>query len=104
MFRIAAVYRRKDGSYFDFDYYVSKHLPIVREKFGPYGLMKIEVDNAVQAHDGAPSPFFAIGYLYFPTLQHFQEAYAAVGREVVSDIVKYTDVKPEIQLGETNEV
>lgn len=82
------------------DHYIHVHLPSVQKKFAPYGLMKIEVDQPLESHEGGQSPFFAVGYLYFPSLQHFQKAYASVGKEVVSDIIKYTDVKPKIQVGE----
>jgi uncharacterized protein (TIGR02118 family) len=100
MIRIAAAYPRMEGKRFDLDYYIHKHLPAVQKKFGPYGLVKIEVDKPLEAPGGAQSPFFAIGYLYFPTLADFQKAYAAVGGEVIADIIIYTDVKPMIQVGE----
>lgn len=100
MIRIAAAYPREAGKKFDLDYYVNKHLPTVRQKFGPHGLRKVEVDKGVEGPGGGLSPFFAVGYLYFDTLGDFQKAYAAAGAEVVSDIAKYTDVQPMIQVGE----
>jgi uncharacterized protein (TIGR02118 family) len=100
MIRIAAVYAREKGTKFDLNYYIHTHLPAVQKKFGPYGLTRIEIDTPLESPGGGQSPFFAIGYLYFPSLAHFQEAYSKVGREVISDIVKYTDVKPMIQVGE----
>ncbi len=104
MIRIAAAYPRMEGKKFDIDYYIHTHLPIVRKKFGPFGLSKIEVDKPLEAPGGSQSPFFAIGYLYFPSLAHFQKAYASVGGEVIADIIKYTDVKPMIQVGDIAEV
>lgn len=104
MIRIAAVYKREEGKYFDMDYYVNTHLPVVCKKFEPFGLSRIEVDKPQEAPGGGQSPFFAIGYLYFPSLKHFQDAYRAVGQEVVGDIIKYTDVKPMIQVGSRNEI
>ncbi|MBF0489802.1 MAG: EthD family reductase [Candidatus Omnitrophica bacterium] len=104
MVRIAAVYPRIDGKSFNMDYYTKIHLPVVCQRFAPYGLSKIEVDKPLETPGGAQSPFFAIGYLYFPTLAHFQKAYASVGAEVIADISKYTDVKPMIQVGERVEI
>lgn len=100
MIRIAAVYPKDKGKKFDLHYYLNIHLPAVRQKFGPFGLTRVEVDKPLQAPGGDPSPFFAIGYLYFPSLEHFQKAFAAVGQEVVADIAKYTNVQPMIQIGE----
>jgi len=104
MVRIAAIYPCTGGDRFDMDYYLNIHLPVVCLKFAPYGLSKIEVDKPLESPGGSSSPFYAIGYLYFPSLQHFQQAYAAVGAEVTADWTKYTDVKPLIQVGDVKHV
>lgn len=100
MIRIAATYPRQEGKKFNMDYYIQVHLPMVREKFSPFGLKRIEVDKGVEKPGGGSSPFFAIGYLYFDSLADFQKCYAAVGSEVVGNIHLYTDVRPLIQVGE----
>ena len=100
MIRIAAAYPRQKGKRFDIEYYISIHLPMVWKVFSPFGLKKIEVDRGVEKPGGGTSPFFAIGYLYFDTLNNFQECYAAKGSEVVGNIPVYTDVIPMIQVGE----
>ena len=100
MIRIAAAYPRLEGKKFNMDYYIHTHLPFVWQKFSPYGLRKIEVDQGVGKPGGGVSPFFAIGYLYFDSLADFQECYASVGQEVVGNIPIYTDVTPMIQVGE----
>lgn len=104
MIRIAAAYPRQHGKKFDLNYYMSVHLPIVRTKFGPFGLQKIEVDHGLEKPGGGDSPFFAIGYLYFDSLDNFRKAYASTGLEVIRDISKYTDVIPMIQVAEIREV
>ena len=104
MIRIAAVYPRQEGKKFDMDYYIHTHLPMVWQKFSPFGLRKIEVDHGVETPGGGASPFFAIGYLYFDTLADFQQCYAAVGQDVVGNIPQYTDVMPMIQIGEMEEI
>jgi uncharacterized protein (TIGR02118 family) len=102
--RIAAAYPRQPGKKFDMDYYIHTHLPLVWKKFSPFGLQKIEVDKGAEKPGGGPSPFFAIGYLYFDSLADFQKCYAATGKEVVDNIPIYTDVVPMIQVGETEKV
>lgn len=102
MIRIAAAYPREVGKKFDLTYYTNVHLPLVQQKFGPYGLTKIEVDQGVEKPGGGESPFFAIGYLYFDTLEGFRQAFTEVGKGVIADISKYTNVKPMIQVGEVN--
>jgi len=104
MIRIAAAYPRQEGKKFDMEYYTKIHLPMVWKKFSPFGLAKIEVDRALEKPGGGQSPFFAIGYLYFDTLESFQKCYATVGAEVVGNIPIYTDVVPMIQVGEVEKV
>ena len=100
MIRIAAVYPRAEGKKFDLDYYLHTHLPLVWQKFGPYGLRKMEVDKPLESPGGGASPFFAVGYLYFDTLADFQKCYAKAGAQVVANISIYTDVVPLIQVGQ----
>ncbi len=100
MIRIAAAYPRQEGKTFNLNYYIHTHLPMVWQKFSPFGLRRIEVDKGIEKPGGGASPFFAIGYLYFDTLTDFQECFASVGSEVISNICMYTDVKPLIQVGE----
>ena len=103
MIRIAAAYPRQAGKKFNMDYYLHTHLPLVAKKFGPYGLTKVEVDKGIEKPGGGESPFFAIGYLYFKTLDGFHQAFAQAGTEVISTIPLYTDVEPMIQIGEITE-
>ena len=104
MIRIAAAYPREPGKKFDLDYYMNSHLPLVQQKFAPFGLTTIEVDQGLESPGGGESPFFAIGYLYFKDLDGFRQAYASVGASVIADISIYTDVKPMIQVGQLKEV
>ena len=104
MIRIAATYPRQAGKKFDLDYYLHTHLPWVSKKFTPYGLTKIEVDTGIESPGGGPSPFFAIGYLYFRDLKGFQKAFAETGAEVIATIALYTDVQPMIQVGTCKEI
>lgn len=103
MIRIAATYPRQKNKKFDIDYYINQHLPLVKKQFAPYGLVKIEVDCGLEKPGGGQSPFFAIGYLYFETLDGFRRGFAAVGKNVMGNIPVYTDVEPVIQIGEVIE-
>jgi len=104
MIRIAAAYPRQAGKNFDMEYYLHTHLPMVWQKFSPYGLKKIEVDRGVEKPGGGSSPFFAIGYLYFDSLADFQECYAKAGQDVVGNIHIYTDTVPMIQVGQMEKI
>ena len=60
MIRVSVLYPQ--GSTFDFDYYTTKHMPMVAEKIGS-GLVRWEVDKGIATNQ--PTPFVAIGHMYF---------------------------------------
>lgn len=79
------------SSHFDRDYYVKKHLPLVQESWGPYGLE-------------ACSAFFPSGYevgvvavavCRFKDRQALDDAFnsSATG-PVLEDVKKFTDIQP----------
>jgi uncharacterized protein (TIGR02118 family) len=69
MFRVSVMYAGKDGGKFDFDYYAKKHMALVRERLGGFGLQRVEVDKGLAG--GAPgqaAPYVCTGHLYWNSL------------------------------------
>ena len=52
MIRVSVLYATGDGKTFDHDYYVNKHMVLVRERLGDLGLRRLEVDRGIAG--GAP--------------------------------------------------
>ena len=92
-------YPATPGSRFDLDYYMRVHMPLVRARFGPFGLQSDRVLRGAGAPDGAAA-FQITTLLTFPSAQHFHDAIAAHGAEVLGDIAAYTDLKPTVQFNE----
>jgi len=101
MIRIAVMYPSGEGKKFDHDYYVKKHMALVRERWGGMGLVKIEVDRGVAGGaPGAPALYAAVGHVYFSSMDDFQKASKAHGKELFADVPNFTDITPQVQISE----
>ena len=101
MIRVSVMYASGEGKKFDHDYYVQKHMTLVRERWGGMGLVKIEVDRGVAGGaPGAPAPFAAIGHVFFSSLDQFQKAAATHGQELFGDVPNFTNISPEVQISD----
>ncbi len=93
MIRVSVLYPQ--GGKFDFDYYVNKHMKLVRKLLDPFGLVKTEVDKSV-----GTAPYTAMGHLIFSTLEEMQKGLQAHDPELAADLVNFTDIKPQFQISE----
>ena len=101
MIRVTVSYTNKPGGKFDFDYYTTKHMKLVHEKFGPVGLVKTEVDKGLAGGaPGAPAPYVAIGHMVFNSIEDFQKAEQAHGQDLGADIPNFTNIEPQFQISE----
>ena len=101
MASLSVVYPRSAGSTFDYDYYRSKHLPLVGKRWAGAGLVGGEALLGSAAPDGAEAPYFAIGIIHFDTSESLQAALNGEhAGEVIGDITNFTDVQPIIQINE----
>jgi uncharacterized protein (TIGR02118 family) len=99
MIRVAVLYPRQKDTHFDLDYYLNKHVPLVRERLDSMGLIRVEVDDGIgTTAPDQPAPYAAIGYLVFESIEDFQKAFSAHGAELVADIPNYTNIEPQIQI------
>jgi uncharacterized protein (TIGR02118 family) len=85
---------------FDFDYYVEKHIPMVKAKCADFGLKEVRLMRGSAMVDGAPPKFELIGELVFPSVENLQDVLARHGTEIMGDIPNYSNVQPRIQITE----
>jgi len=101
MVRISVMYATSEGKKFDHDYYVNRHMKLVRERLNSFGLVRTEVDKGLGGGaPGAPAPYAAIGHVYFNTLGDFQKGMAQHGKELLGDVPNFTNIQPQIQISE----
>jgi uncharacterized protein (TIGR02118 family) len=97
MVRLAIVYPH--GNRFDMDYYINRHMAGAHQLLASYGLVRVEVDRPLDA-----GPYVCIGYFYFESLDGLHRGMEARGPELIADVPNYTDVTPQLQIGEVIEV
>lgn len=101
MIRVSVMYARGEGKKFDHDYYVNKHMALVKSRLGGAGLRRLEVDKGVAGGTpGAPAPYVCMGHLYFDSVADFQTAMKPHGKELFADVPNFTDITPQVQISE----
>jgi len=100
MIRVSVVYPRTEGESFDMDYYVNKHMPMVRDRCGD-ALKGMNIyEGLAGGQPGEPPAFVCIGALEFDSVEAFQNAFAPHMGEIMGDIPNYTKIAPQIQISE----
>ena len=100
MIRVMVLYPQAEGARFDHDYYEGRHMPFLREKLEPLGMIRAEVDRGLPSGPDQPASFVAVAHLIFETPEQFQKALESVGDEIMADIPNYTDIQFQLQVSE----
>jgi uncharacterized protein (TIGR02118 family) len=100
MIKVSALYPGGAGSTFNMDYYVNRHMPMVRAKLGTACKSAAVEQGLGGATPGSPPAFSAMGHLYFDSVDAFQSAFGAHAAAIIGDIPNFTNVQPTIQVSE----
>lgn len=95
---VTVLYPNTPGSRFDERYYVEKHLPLVRGRWGGMGCTDVRAVKAAGTPGGSPPPYRVIALLTFTSPDALQKAIGAHGQEIFADIPAFTDVTPVVQV------
>jgi uncharacterized protein (TIGR02118 family) len=100
MIKVTVLYPNREGSHFDFDYYVTKHMPMAQARFGT-ALKGMIVERGISgpAPDSKP-PYVAGCQFLFDSVEAFYAAFMPHADELQGDIPKYTNIAPVIQISE----
>ena len=80
---------------------MNKHVPMVHRLLDPLGLVRSEAETGVSGADPkSPAPFALASHLIFNSAEEVHRALAAHGREIMGDIPNYSQVQPQVQIGE----
>src|SRR5215467_5831530 len=100
MFRVAILYPNGEDKNFDMDYYEKKHMPMVAALLGK-NLKFYEIDKGIGGRTpNDKAPFVAIGYFFINDVAEYNKAIAQNIDTIRSDIQKYTNIQPTIQISE----
>jgi uncharacterized protein (TIGR02118 family) len=100
MIKVTVLYPNAPDAKFDMKYYVTHHMPMVRDKCGP-ACRSIAAEGGVASGDPAtPAPYIAVGHLTFDSVAAFQGSFGPHAGAILADIPNYTNTKPIIQISE----
>jgi uncharacterized protein (TIGR02118 family) len=100
MVTVSVLYPNSEGSTFDMDYYLTKHMPMVRQKLGA-SLKSVRVDRGLSGPvPGSVPAYSALCHLGFESVQSFEASFSAHAAEILADIPNYTNAQPIVQVGE----
>ncbi|MBC7884107.1 MAG: EthD family reductase, partial [Saprospiraceae bacterium] len=104
MFKVAILYPNGEDRTFDMDYYENKHMPMVAGFLGK-NLKLYEIDKGIAGRTPNDKvPFVVIGYFYINDVAAYNNAIAQNRDAIISDIKKYTNIQPVIQISEIKQL
>jgi uncharacterized protein (TIGR02118 family) len=100
MIKVSVLYPNSDGSTFDIDYYLTKHIPMVTQKLGA-ALKSIGVDRGLSGMTPGSAPAFTVAcYLEFDSVESFQASFGPHAADILADIPNYANTPPTVQISE----
>jgi uncharacterized protein (TIGR02118 family) len=96
---ITVLYPNTPGVKFDFEYYRTHHIPLIKRLYGK-GIAKFELRRGVETPDKSPVPYIATINIWIGSQQAFDDAQAKHAQELIADVPNFTNAKPVIQTDE----
>lgn len=98
MIRVSVFYPAGEGNTFDMEYYLSKHITLMKELLGE-ALKEVRVEEGIAAgHPKAPLPYSAIGHFTYESIEAFQQAMGPNAKTIMGDIPNFTNTQPVVQI------
>jgi len=94
MISLCIQYPSKGGGRFDFEYYLSVHLPMAERLLSEYGFRDSSVYRCTGTLGGETPEFLCITILEFESLDGLREGMRNHGAELSADFSQYTDITP----------
>ena len=57
MYKISVMYPNQKDALFDFNYYQTKHMDLVKKHLQPFGLIKADVEKGISGGGDQPAPY-----------------------------------------------
>jgi uncharacterized protein (TIGR02118 family) len=102
MIKVSIFYPNTQGSRFDRDYYLNKHMPRAIELLSAHpGYRGVSVEFGLGG-GGAEEPpaYTAICHFMFESVESFMAAFMPIRPELRADVPNYTDIQTIIQISE----
>lgn len=98
--KITVLYPKNEGATFDMDYYLATHMPLVGEKWGPYGLKGWEVVQFRPGPDGSEPAYSVQASLIWDSPDDVKTAFASEEtKTVLGDVPNFSNRDPILMGG-----
>src|ERR1700749_1232001 len=93
------VYPNGPDARFDFDYYLTKHIPLVTGVLRAHsGYRGTRVEKGITgAAPGTPAAYLAVCHFAFDSIENYRAALLPRADDIRADVANYTNVAPVIQ-------
>ncbi len=95
---LQVIYPVGEDTHFDHAYYATTHMPLVDEHMGKH-IERVLVTKGLAGGPDRPPGTYAVATMVFADKAAMDAAMAAAG-PVMADIPNFTDVRPEMLIGE----
>ena len=102
MIKVCILYPNIAGGRFDFDYYLSKHMPRSIELLSAHpGFRGVTVERGIGGTEpNSPPKYIAACFFTFGAIESFIAAFMPHANELQGDMQHYTNIPTEIQFNE----
>src|SRR6476620_1819533 len=103
MTKVAVLYPAGEGKTFNWEYYISKHVPMVKSLLGN-SLKAVTFDKGIAGRTtDSPAPYVAMFFMYFESVSAYQAAFGPNAEKIRNDIPNYTNIQAIVQISEVVE-
>ncbi|KAF2422160.1 hypothetical protein EJ08DRAFT_653198 [Tothia fuscella] len=88
------LYPNDDDATFDMKYYLATHMPLVQEKFGPFGMSGYSVLKFQNGPDGSKPQYSVQATLHFDKAESVGKASKEAGEPVFGDVPNFSNKSP----------
>jgi uncharacterized protein (TIGR02118 family) len=100
MIKMNVLYPGSPDARFDHAYYRDKHMPMVANRLGSACLYYTVDKGLAGGAPGASSPYLAACSIACESVERLQQALGQHGKEIMADIVNYTDAQPVVWISD----
>jgi uncharacterized protein (TIGR02118 family) len=100
MIKVSVLYPNGANSNFDMNYYLTKHIPMLKQKLGS-ACKSVGVEEGIAGGaQGASAAYLAMAHLTFDSVDAFQKAFGPHAEAIMGDIPNYTNSQPTVQISQ----
>ncbi|MFT5657171.1 MAG: hypothetical protein ACI9KN_000443 [Gammaproteobacteria bacterium] len=100
MIKVSVMYPNTAGARFDHEYYLNKHMPLVKARMGDSCLYYTVDKGLAGVAPDTPATYIGMCHIFCDSIDAFQGSFGPHAEEIMGDIPNYTDLSPVIQISE----